>query len=228
VSAGGGANGQVQELSDVQSFLPSMEGEERKVDKSQWYTPPKLAAAMARWAVRAAPRSASDAPLRVLEPSAGRGSLVRAVLAAAVVPTRVSVTAYDTDEGNVAYLHGLYAGGIEVRHRDFLAHRRGVGRFDVACMNPPYEHDQDVDHIWRALRLAPRAVCLVRSAFDHADGRFKKFWRWVDPVREARLVSRPKFGGKYTPKGDFKVYELVKRTRPRRRGEPVLSMVEWW
>ena len=198
--------------------------EERRLDLSQWYTPPRLAEQIVEWA-RIDP--ISD---RVLEPAAGRGALIAPILdewGAAAMPCEARVVAYDVDPTNVAVLKSLRWTGLEVRARDFLADP-DPGSFDVAVMNPPYENDQDIDFILRALALAPRVVVLVQTKIDHGVDRFERFWRFVDPVRKAKLRRRPRFGGSGSPKGDFVVYEFRPRDLARQPGEPIECEVEWW
>jgi predicted RNA methylase len=96
--------------------------------------------------VRAA---AIEASHRVLEPSAGRGALLRAL--ATHIPTRkVELTAVELMPDNV---RALVAGGWDenVVEADFLLF---VERpFDRIIMNPPFARQADVDHVRHAYEL---------------------------------------------------------------------------
>jgi 16S rRNA G1207 methylase RsmC len=40
-----------------------------------------------------------------------------------------------------------------VLRSDFLALSEGLGQFDRIVMNPPFDHDTDIDHIRHAYRM---------------------------------------------------------------------------
>lgn len=232
------------------------EDQQRRLDLSQFYTPSHLAERMWEWASR--PGRPHE---RVCEPSAGRGSLILPMYGRNCPSELV---AYDVDPLNVKRLNMIatvtdasrtqaeatvnaaegWAGEsipmrrpahpkLEVRARDFCADL-DPGRFDLVVMNPPYENNQDVEHIDHALNHAPLAIVLVRSAIVHGQGRFRNFWRHVDIRRRANLVERPEFSvpvdGKVPPgaKSDFVVLDLERRQRARRQGEVSTQSEEWW
>lgn len=207
--------------------LPGMEYMQRDLSKSQWYTPPWLAVRTWEWWLR---RHGGDRmQLRVLEPSAGSGSLVRPALQSGRV---ARLQAIELDSRNVALLRTLQdpRGALRVTHRDFMG-PGVVGRYDVALMNPPYEDGQDVEHILRALAWAPMAVGIFRSALVHGSERYERLWRHVDITAGRWLRNRPGFGGGGTgdaAKSDFVVLELVRRQQEREADEDMQLAMGWW
>jgi hypothetical protein len=116
---------------------------------------------------------------------------------------------------------------VSLRPRDFLADS-DPGRFDLCVMNPPYEGDQDAQFIEHALGCSTAVVGLFRSAFVHGSGRWNRLWRHTDIRRLAWLSGRPDFGGDQSAKADFVAMHLVRRDKPRGKGEPLTCNVEWW
>lgn len=211
-------------------LLPGLEGEERSKDLSQWYTPPALAERVWEWGTRG-----MGTGLRVLEPAAGQGSLVKPALRDLRVRR---VTAVDIDPRNAAALKQLPHRGhgrLAVVRGDFRSFTPR-DRFDIGLTNPPYENDQDVDFILNLLGFAPRVVGIFRSALVHGSddnpkrlGRWERLWSRVDLTRLVWLCNRPKFGEGTGALSDFIVAEFVRREgEPRRRGEPLHAQLEWW
>jgi predicted RNA methylase len=98
-----------------------------------------------------ADRLVSDAGLfdgcRVLEPSAGCGSLVRAVQRfSKELNIKVHVTAVEYDEQRANQLRAL---GVKVIQQDFLQLEPGE-KFDVVVMNPPFDRGADITHVLHA------------------------------------------------------------------------------
>ena len=103
---------------------------------------------------------------RVLEPSAGTGNIVRAVLREARQKgiTLGAITAVEINEQLARVL--ATAGEVTVIAGDFLAKTSEDlgGPFDRIVMNPPFTHGADIQHVQHALRmLAPggRLVAVV-------------------------------------------------------------------
>jgi len=88
--------------------------------------------------------------LRLLEPSAGSGSLVRAAMRSfGVAPEQF--TCFEILPGNVKALKAL---GVNVIEADFLtADPDAFEAFDLVVMNPPFSNSQDVKHIEHASRF---------------------------------------------------------------------------
>lgn len=92
--------------------------------------------------------------LVVLEPSAGRGALVRAV--AKVAPE----CAIDAIELDPAHTDDLRASLAAVRTRDFLQ-MDPAEEFDRVVMNPPFSRSRDVLHVAHAFRFLKPGGTLV-------------------------------------------------------------------
>ena len=97
-------------------------------------TPPALAARMVELA-------GIEETHRVLEPSAGTGSILRLI---GNRPDKVAV------EINGQLVRGLLS-GLQVHHGDFLDCNDELGKFDRIVMNPPFADGLDIRHITHAL-----------------------------------------------------------------------------
>lgn len=116
-------------------------------------TPPEIASQMAA-------KLGNVDGLRVLEPSAGLGRLVRAVGVRG--PEWVLV------EQNTDCCAELYRFGLRLVQADFLgcdADRLG-GLFDCVVMNPPFKLGRDIKHIAHAKTLLKPGGLLVALCFD--------------------------------------------------------------
>jgi tRNA1(Val) A37 N6-methylase TrmN6 len=133
---------------DVAAELDLLFATELMPDKNPFAffeTPPQLADTLV---------SQLREPRMVLEPSAGRGALVRAVLRLWDSPL---ITAVEIDEYNVTCLRATLAKtpGIHILPGDFLHTALGVCFFDTVVMNPPFaltgEPHAYVKHVWKAM-----------------------------------------------------------------------------
>jgi len=116
-------------------------------------TPPDLAR---RMVLAAGP--GSMAGLRVLEPSAGTGNIIRAIINAATGADCVQVVAVEINDQLAARLQTqrektLYAtsANFDIRRADFLTLNGDLGTFDRVIMNPPFTRGADIAHIRHAL-----------------------------------------------------------------------------
>lgn len=137
-------------------------------------------------------RLAVQAGMRVLEPSAGRGALVRALLAA---ETRLHIEAMEAVDENIAgklaaLLSGSSAprltGVFNVVHGDFLLAEPGrtwLEPFDRVLMNPPFSKRQDIKHVRHAYKfLGPGGVlvAIMSSGVQFRDDKLAtEFRAWV-------------------------------------------------
>ena len=121
--------------------------------------------------------------LTVLEPSAGKGDIVEAVLVAC--PT-IKVTCYEIN----AALRGLLLSksfAVEA-DEDFLATAPPTVNylFDRVLMNPPFERGQDIDHIQHAyafLKSMGRLVAIMSEGpFYRSDKKSSGFREWLESV----------------------------------------------
>jgi hypothetical protein len=118
--------------------------------------------------------------MRVLEPSAGKGSLADAAL-----------QYLNGDKSNITTIEPvsplqniLKVKGYNVSEdRDFLDHK---GEYDRIIMNPPFENMQDVDHVKHAYKLLAKGGKLVaitsESPFFRGDKKATEFRDWLDNV----------------------------------------------
>lgn len=197
--------------------LPRMDSRQREL--SQWWTPPDIAARLVELAVDGLRFPA------VLEPSAGSGVLVDAVLAARPM---ASITAVELDPAWAARLRERHGDGVRLVEGDFLS--ATLAPAAVVVMNPPYENGLDGRFIERAMELAPRVVALLRLNALVGQERHERVWSrigrgWhLDHV--AYLARRPQFlaAGEATDgaKSDFVAVRLT-QGRGRRK-----TRTEWW
>ncbi len=214
-------------MSAIQPYLEGIEGAELRRDASQFYSPAWLAELLWRWMLCRYELAGRSEPLRVLEPAAGRGALILPLFTLGIPVAKI--VAYDIDTDNVKRLHELLAPtGIdyEVRARNFLADPE-PGRFDISCLNPPFEDNQDIDFASRVLDCCTYAGGIFPARIEHSEGR-AAFWRMTNPRRKMVLSKRPQFGGEHSPMTDFVLLDLERRKTVRRPGEASTTAIEWY
>jgi hypothetical protein len=132
-----------------------------------------------------------QAGMRVLEPSAGRGALVRALVTA---QHRLHIEAMEAVDENIAgklgaLIHGggglRLTGVFNVVHGDFMLAEPGRTwrePFDRVLMNPPFSKRQDIRHVRHAYNfLAPGGVLVaimsagVKYRGDKPGREFREF-----------------------------------------------------
>lgn len=153
----------------------------------------------AGWVTRAIlPRLGPLAGRRILEPQAGRGSIVRELL-------RAGATDVVAVEKNDEHLRALCAPDLAGEQRDgslcpvggdfLLCRPEGLGGlFDLAVMNPPFL--TALEHLEHAISmLTPEGECaaLLRLAFQATPTR--RAFRAAHPFDVFPLESRPSFTG---------------------------------
>lgn len=179
---------------------------------SQWMTTRALARQIVRW-------SDVGPGMRVLEPSAGSGSIVREL--ADCQPAHV--IAVEIDPVLTCGLRDTFGppDPVKIVHGDFLS--ISPMPVDLAVLNPPYESGQDLAFVLRCLEWAPRVVALLRLVFIAGTERYRELWAQHTLSRLAILPARPRFSNTTgTPRHDFAVFE-IKRGRTN---EP--TQLEWW
>lgn len=109
----------------------------------------------------------------VLEPSAGIGNI-----ADKLPKDRLKVI-----ERNSARNRFLRLKGYDVIGDDFLEHNK---RYDRIIQNPPFEHFQDIDHVYHAYEcLSPGGVLvsiMSEGTFFRNDKKCAEFREWLDDV----------------------------------------------
>ena len=115
-------------------------------------TPPPLATRMAKLA-------GIEYHDRVLEPSAGTGNLLRAIIDAE--PT-AQICAVEVNQALCDAISSGFMIGGEALCQDFLTcNTEQIGRFRKILMNPPFHNGADVAHVKHALRFLERDGVLV-------------------------------------------------------------------
>lgn len=143
------------------------------------------------WATRAILRELGASPSTVLEPTAGRGAIMRVVREHW---PRARITGFEIDDERAAATD-------DIVHGDFLELARECSlRWDVAITNPPFALAMPVLEGCR--RVARETVLLLRLNFlgslERAD-----FWRSV-PADVNILPRRPNFAASLKCKGEEK------------------------
>lgn len=188
---------------------------------------------------------------RVLEPSAGTGVLVEAILAAN--PT-VRITAVEPDPQRARTIEGhhhrVHVVGTSVQ--TYVARHAGAVSFDAAVMNPPfavpYHPSAWIDHlslVWTLLAPGARVVALLPASFAHratsAHQRIRElvaeygghqllgadaFAGTTSPVRTAVVwLTRPLTGGTRSQRCRIPTTPTTDAGTPQRVEEPQVSSV---
>jgi hypothetical protein len=184
----------------------------------QWFSRPKVADAFARWA-------GITPGMRVLEPSAGEGALLKASPDA-----RWTAVELDTDRAEWIERHGW---ADRVIAGDFLKLAPDLGEYELVHQNPPYSNGLDTRFVEACIehKLAPRITGLLATNFLHSETRRKRIWRWVKLTRLGLLSTRPQFGqaaGKADgPKRDYAFFEMKIRKTARRNAAADTPKVTW-
>ena len=128
----------------------------------------------------------------VLEPSAGRGSIVKAIHRE--FPA-MDVFGYELMDINQSFLSKLHH--FKLLGSDFLL-ECNTG-FDVIIANPPFSKNQDIDHIrkmFECLKPGGRLVSIASKHWQFATGKKEKAFRdWIEEI-EADVFN--------VEKGEFK------------------------
>jgi predicted RNA methylase len=189
---------------------------------SQFFTPPWLAAKM----VELADLRAGDT---VLEPSGGRGALVRAILDAF---PGADVVVHELDPRMAAELRTI-EGDVEVIEGSYLDVNEGSAAYPAAVMNPPYENGLDGLFLAKACAEACTVVALVRANIFYGSTRFRSVWakygKHLTAVRH--VVARPDFTegtpGVHGAMSDFVVIRLDDLDYASEYGL-ARPTVDWW
>lgn len=158
----------------------------QKRELSQFFTPDDLAERIVEWGMQAG--ADEWRPQYILEPSAGRGALVRPML-----KLQANVFAVELDPDNVEALKRLTSNVIQA---DFLACDFLPDTYDIAIMNPPFENGQAERHIMHALKSCERVIAHVPLTTLEGKARRESLWSKVRLDRLAVCASRPKYGAK--------------------------------
>lgn len=160
---------------------------------------------------------------RVLEPSAGDGQLVRAILDA---NDEIQVVAVEPNNKRAA-LVGDHGGRVTVIHTTFEAYAAGEGRgerFDAVVMNPPFavpgQQSVWIDHVllaWNMLEPGGRLVAVVPSGLTfREDQRHRDMRQLADDFGGWRKLPNSKF-----PNGTQTYVLWLARPVPGQEGRPL-------
>lgn len=144
----------------------------------------------------------------VLEPCAGHGSLVHALMRLREPPQKI--TAYEKHPPFFERLKeecSKYGERVDLRLGDFFESR---GRFSVCVMNPPYRNFLDVRFVQHALSQCDRVVALLwsNSLFNK---KRSAVWNSSDVKRIIFMEDRPRpfFRGQKKPLKPMRDYVMI-------------------
>lgn len=126
--------------------------------------------------------------MKVLEPSAGNGSIAQAI--------RDEHPDCDLDviEYSFRLAEILKLKGFNIVANDFMGYHDG--RYDRIIMNPPFENGQDIEHVihaYNSLRSGGRIVAIMcEGVFFRQDGKRGIFREWLS--KEGVIVERLEAG----------------------------------
>lgn len=113
---------------------------------------------------------------QVLEPSAGKGAILKAV------PPNVERTAVELNGAMV----GLVALADRVHYGDFLQCDGELGTFDRIIANPPFRNGQDVDHVrhmHHLLKPGGILITITSPAWEYRmDKKHAEFRAWLEQL----------------------------------------------
>jgi predicted RNA methylase len=143
-----------------------------------------------------------SADMRVLEPSAGRGAIVRALLTA---QPDMRIECIEALRENVAFLESgkgprpmLKGGFVNVLRADFLNvnpwdDEPGAG-FDRVLMNPPFSKRQDIKHVRHAfefLRGGGVLVAIMSAGVKYRDDKTGREFRAFVEANQGEIWDNP-------------------------------------
>lgn len=115
----------------------------------------------------------------VLEPSAGRGALIKAIHRAC---PSVMVECYELMPENREFLHSL--GNVILLGEDFA--KDSVGSYSKIIANPPFANNQDIDHVRLMYDRLEEGGTLAVITSPHwkfaSEKKCDVFRRWIDEV----------------------------------------------
>lgn len=187
----------------------------RDPKQSQLFTPMWLARRMAE----RVPRTAC-----VLEPSAGSGNLIAALVERGH-PLDL-IVAVERDPRWVEFLRERFP-GLCVFCADFMSWSTSV-QFGVALMNPPYEGNQHMRFIAHALEMSRRVWGVFPVSVEFSQERDDELWSQRAKIRHrVVLPERVKFGSS-SGQIDCEVLDIEPRPEPRRADELRAVTEETW
>lgn len=182
---GGKCQGFLFDTTDVSSILARLQGGDttNRKKKYQFFETP---ADVAR---RLAVRLGDVEPThRILEPSAGRGALIKAVLEE--WPDQ-AVDCYELMEENRAELAKMP--GARLLGDDFM--EAEVGMYDKIIANPPFTYNQDIKHVmkmWEHLSEGGQMAVIMGCHWQFASDKPSKAFRSMVESTDHDITILPK------------------------------------
>lgn len=178
-------------------------------DLAQWFTPDWLADHLIDSA--RAPLGYGR-PLRVLEPSAGTGALLRALARQGFGDYDIDVDVVELDarfadalERESRMIAGLEEFDIRVEICDYLERPAPSERYDIAITNPPFTRGMEGPFMAKLLDECNFIAAILPSRSLHGLARYGAIWKRFEltggaapewAVRSIKyLIRRPKFAG---------------------------------
>lgn len=143
----------------------------------QFYaTPTDLAEEMASFL------DCSNPFMKVLEPSAGHGALIKAVVDRWALNYPVDYC--ELMDINRAILGKNFANCAQEVGTDFISLE--LGQYDRIIANPPFSKNQDIDHVrkmWSHLKSGGRIVTVTSKHWQFSQGKKEvEFREWIDEI----------------------------------------------
>ena len=140
-------------------------GEKRNIKKEfQFFaTPKKIADLMCEKAFD----PYENKKLKILEPSAGQGSIIDSVLDwfknKSVITEIKSLTAVEFMKENLQFITKKYSeiDFINIQEMDFLKYDEYINYFDVVIANPPFSKHQDINHFMKMYEVCAPGGMIV-------------------------------------------------------------------
>lgn len=118
---------------------------------------------------------------RILEPSAGRGAIVRGIFAA----SDCVVDVCETMPENIQFLNTM---GVNVVGQDYLEYAP-IEKYDVIVANPPFTKNQDIIHLqkmYNDLKSEGVIVCITSTHWQTTNNKTEKaFRKWLETKRHS-------------------------------------------
>lgn len=124
----------LEEINQSETIFKKTASLERRKEYGQFFTPPIIAAWMAKWVT-------ANHPKKILEPSVGLGSLAGAVLA--VMPN-ADIEGIEKDPEMFGQIPSSLAGKIKLRNINYFDLEKDQ-RYDGIIANPPYVRHHSLD-----------------------------------------------------------------------------------
>ena len=183
---------------------------------SAWYTPADVARRLADFCYGAQLQTAKPSPWRVLEPAAGHGVLIDALIQQRSPHERTVIDAIEIDPQSAGVLADkatAWPCRVRVHVGDYLERPAPKRPYDLCLMNPPYDDGLDSAFLEKAMSESLRVVALVRLALLESRRSYERIWSKCETksdhpqhwnlVHLCPMIARPSFllGGKDTGYG---------------------------